>query len=373
MASTPVGEYYHSGTPMNLTVTGRTTSTSPRASASVELSDEMSHSSFLRWKQEMQNRYIVQSEKRQMKERKNFKEQQDEEIQRRKADLHRKTSEEEVRAREKATEWARHNSELGEMYKQDLAVMRDLRRRQHEEWAQFGHELTLEFSEHVERRRESLARATEEKAEIGRRVREEEEYLKNRLQAQRAQFLEEARQHVLSLKEEEIGKTDEAMRFALRQRQSKVEKVKRTERAWSADTKGQREAFLGHARENREKAETTRHMMRGARRDLVQRNNKTARAERQRKEDDAAELAERKAAVAAAKQSAHDSVYTNRKVSPEKVRMMKEIGRAKSPEKAAARGGHHRRAASLAAIALQVGRPVAPPMTPDGRVLVRAA
>ena len=78
MSSTPVGEYYHSGTPMNLTVTGKSGTFTPKATAAVDVSGEdVSHSSFLRWRQEMQNRYVVQNEKILQVERKAFKEEED--------------------------------------------------------------------------------------------------------------------------------------------------------------------------------------------------------------------------------------------------------------------------------------------------------
>lgn len=259
-------------------------------------------------------------------------------------------------------------------YKKELALMKELRTSQREDWANFGHELTIEFGQElVDRVKAETARAAEAKLLKGAEVRREEKRLERQLASQRADALEEARQHVAKLKEEKIGKTEEvraracgaslaldaasrpeppplaslrvppaarqSMNFALRSRQEKVDSVKRTEASWKVDQTKSKEAFLGHAHSNKERAQTTLESMRSSRKTLIKSHNSTVREERQRKEDDAALIAQRRQETDHAKQRTHDQIFAQRRVSPEKQRTVREISRAKSPKKAARKAG----------------------------------
>ena len=110
------------------------------------------------------------------------------------------------------------------------------------------------------------------------------------------------------------------MNFALRQRQGKVDSVKRTEQRWRRTSEADRKAFLGHAHENKDRERATMEGMRSSRKNLVKSNNSSVREERQRKEEDAAHIAETRAAAALAKQAVHDTVYGSRKISEVRAR-----------------------------------------------------
>ena len=58
-------------------------------------------------------------------------------------------------------------------------------------------------------------------------------------------------------------------------------------------------------------------------------------AERARKEEDETLIRDRKAQAVSAKQAVHDQVCTERRISPKKARVVKEIQRAKTPKKRA--------------------------------------
>ena len=81
-------------------------------------------------------------------------------------------------------------------------------------------------------------------------------------------------------KDEMTGKYDEAMSWALQQRQSKVDSVKRTEARWKDKTTTEHDEFLMTARANKAKTERMREQMRQTRKDLVRKHNTAARTER---------------------------------------------------------------------------------------------
>ena len=63
------------------------------------------------------------------------------------------------------------------------------------------------------------------------------------------------------------------------------------------------------------------------------------REEQKRKEDDAAIIAQRRAQADRAKQSVHDAIYAERRVSPDRVRILQEVRKSKSPKKKAVKAG----------------------------------
>ena len=173
----------------------------------------------------------------------------------------------------------------------------------------------------------------EEKGKKGAAARKEEERLKKQLATQRAEALEESRQHVQRLREEKIGKTEESMSMALKDRQEKVESVKRTEAKWKAEQKKATDDFLGHAHENKERAKSNFDAMRAARTALVKAHNVAARKERRRKESDADAITMKRTDFQDSKQASHDKIHGDRRISPDKLRMIKEVTRARNPKK----------------------------------------
>lgn len=312
-----------------------------------------SEAAFAKWKVGLENRMVVDSEKERQKERRDFKAREDARFWTRKQDLHRKTTEGFRDTKAIVAEVHASNHEKAEMYKVELELMKETVRNQNDEWAQFGHELALEFgTEQAERTKQSAVESVKEKARKGEEVRQEEKRWLDKLATQRGEQLEEARQHVLNQKADAARHSGVATAYALQQRQAKVGSVKRTEREWKDLTSKEREAFLEHAQQNRDKASSTTEQMRTARKDLVKTNNSDARKERQRKEDDEQVIAKRRAENAGAKQVVHDQVCTERRISPEKLRAMKEVARAKSPKKRA------QKAAAIASL------PPQPPPSP---------
>ena len=300
----------------------------------------MSEAAFAHWKTELTNRIVADEEKRAKEERKAFKEKQDALFWQRKKQLHQKTSDDLAAAKGSIESIRQKNQEQAAAYKKELELMKQLRESQREDWATFGHELTVEFAqEHCERRKQRILETAEEKARKGLEVRREEKRLEKQLASQRQETLEASRQHVQMLKQEKIGKTDESMAFALKSRQDAVETVKKTERKWKDTATRERQEFLGHAHENREKAHNTVESMRTSRKALIGSRSSAVREERQRKASDAAIIAERKAAMDKLKQNVHDAVFSQRKVGSERQETVRTIMRSKTPKKKAVKAG----------------------------------
>ena len=171
----------------------------------------MSGGAYTRWKLELENKLVVEDEKKAMEQRKAFKDFMDKKFWEYKQDLHRRTTEGFVNVKELQEQIKEENHERAEQYKEELELMKKLVRSQHEEWAQFGRELIEEFGvEQTVRMRQRVEENIEAKKEVGRAVRQGEKRLERRIATERAEALEEARQHVQKLKEEKIGKTEES-------------------------------------------------------------------------------------------------------------------------------------------------------------------
>jgi len=300
----------------------------------------MSHAAFSQWQIELQNKVTAEEEKRARDERMAFKAREDARFWQRKQELHQKTNAEMGDVKAKLADIQQHNHDQAATYKKELGLMKELMNSQREDWVNFGHELTVEYGqEQVERTRQSLLETAEEKARKGLEVRREEKRLEKQMASQRADALEEARQHVLKLKEEKIGKTEEAMNFALRNRQDCVDSVKRTEQKWKTSAETLREEYLGHALENKEKAISTNESMRESRKALIGARSTTVRSERMTKETNAQIIATRKEEAEQAKRSVHDAIFHTRKVGSDKQETVRSINRAKSPKKRAVKAG----------------------------------
>ena len=300
----------------------------------------MSALAFLNWKVGLQNRLIVEQEKRKHQERKLFKNNEDTKYQERKQALHKKVGEDFGNSKTTVDQIHEANRQRGLEYRQALEQMNKMVMHDREEWAQFGHELTIMHgTEQAERTKARIAEASEQKAEMGRQVRQEEQSWDKQVATQRHSWLAHAKEHVHTLKQDKIGKTDDAMRYALTQRKNKVASVQRTERRWKSLTKQERDAFLGHAHENHEKNDLTKDHMREARKELVRKNNQAYRDERQLKEDNAARIGEKKKEIGKAKRTARDKIFTERSVSADKLALYRELSRSPSPEKMAREAG----------------------------------
>ena len=353
-------------------------------SPTTDISDdtpELSSLAFLHWKVELQNKLIVSQEKRHAEERKTYKANEDAKFWERKQALHRKTSADFGNSKDIVRDMHADNIARGNEYKKELEQFKQLVMHEREEWAQFGHELTIQHgTEQAERTKARLAETADMKAEMGRQVRKEEQDWDKQIATQRHTFLVNAKEHVTDLKRDKIGKTDDAMRYALTQRKNKVASVQRTERKWKSLTKQevrrateagtlhraflavpfslclsrygpsaeapavrslvrQRDNFLGHAHDNHLKNDSCKEQMRTARKELVRRNNQTAREERERKEEDAAIIIEKKTQFGKAKRTARDKVFAERSISPDQMALYRRLSRSPSPEKAARDAG----------------------------------
>jgi len=316
---------------------------SPAATTPAKEGDDipdLSNLAFLHWKVELQNKLIVSQEKKNAEERKIYKANEDAKFWERKQALHRKTSEDFGNSKYTVDMIHAENLSRGNEYKKELEQFKQLVMHEREEWAQFGHELTIQHgTEQAERTKARLAETADIKAEMGRQVRKEEQDWDKQIATQRHTFIVNAKEHVHELKRDKIGKTDDAMRYALTQRKNKVASVQRTERKWKSLTKQERDNFLGHAYDNHQKNDDCKEHMRAARKELVRRNNQTAREERERKEEDAAMIIEKKTQFGKAKRTARDKVFAERSVSPDKMALYRRLSRSPSPEKAAREAG----------------------------------
>ena len=314
---------------------GGSTARSPEVAA-----ESMSEPQYIRWKMELQNKMIVDEQKRQEDERRKFKEREDARFWKRKQELHRRTSEEFGNAKHVVEELTSRNHKQAEEYKRQLALMKTARQSQRDEWTSFGHERVEKYGQaQIDRLKEAEVACVEAKRGKGLAVRREEKRLERQLASQRAEMLEEARQHVTKLKEEKIGKTEESMSFALRNRQAAVDQVKRTEAKWRATAKQEKEEHLQRAHQNARSAKNTNDSMRSSRETLTSSHNRAVREERQRKEKDAQLIAQRRAEHDDYKKKVHDSVFAQRRLSPDKQRQVTEVSRAPSTKKAAKKAG----------------------------------
>lgn len=330
--------FYNSGTVApNVVVDGASTS---KAGEEGDDLPELSSLAFTHWKVELQNRLIVDAEKRKKVERDAYRAAEDAKFQQRKQDLHAQVGRDFGNSKHMVEALHAENLMRGNEYKAELQSMKEIVVQEREEWAQFGHELTIQHgTEQAERTRARLAETTELKAEMGRQVRQEEQERDQEIARQRQKFIFHAKEHVQELKQDKIGKTDDAMRYALTQRKNKVASVQRTERKWKSLTKQERDNFLGHARDNHVANDDCKEHMREARRQLVIKNNQAAREERQRKEADAAVIVAKKQQAGKAKKTARDKIYAERGVSVENMALYRKFAKTPSPEKAARDAG----------------------------------
>jgi hypothetical protein len=289
---------------------------------------------------ELQNRLIVDAEKRKKAERDAYRAAEDAKFQQRKQDLHAQVGRDFGNSKHMVEALHAENLMRGNEYKSELQSMKQIVMQEREEWQQFGRELTIQHgTEQAERTRARIAETTELKAEMGRQVRQEEQEWDQEIARQRNNFIHQAKKNVHELKQDKIGKTDDAMRYALTQRKNKVASVQRTERKWKSLTKQERDNFLGHARDNHIANDDCKEHMREARRQLVIKNNQAAREERQLKETHAAIIVTKKQAAGKAKKTARDKIYAERGVSAEQMELYKKFAKAPSPEKAARDAG----------------------------------
>jgi hypothetical protein len=299
-----------------------------------------SQGGFARWQIELANKVTVEREKEADQARRAFKEQEEARLWNHKQVLHRKTGEEFGKTQKKVEEMRQANRDKAVAYKEELALMRTVMREQSEEWAQFGHELTVEYgTDQAHRTKARLAESEEEKARRGQTVRSEEKRREKQLASQREITLDEKRQHVQRMKSELTGPTEEALAYSLQQRQGKADSVKRTEQQWKEMAQQDRASFLAHAAANKEKAVSTKDLMRTARGDLIKGKYSNYQDEQRRKKEAEALIALKRSEATEAKQHVHDKVYSERRVSPEKTRVIKEVTRTKSPKKAAKKAG----------------------------------
>ena len=301
---------------------------------------ELSTLGFLHWKVEMQNKLIAEAEKRKKKEREAYKAKEDAKYTQRKHNIKAQVDRDLSNSRDSVAQLRAENLMRGNEYKAELESMKEIMMQEKEEWAQFGRELSMQHgTEQQERTRARIAETTELKAEMGRQVRQEEQSWDREIARQRNAFLENAKEHVHELKQDKIGKTDDAMRYALTQRKNKVASVQRTERKWKSLTKQERDAFLGKARDNHYANDECKEHMREARRQLVLKNNQAAREERQRKEADAAIIVAKKKEGGKAKRTARDKIFAERAIASDKMALYKKLSKEMSPERAALSAG----------------------------------
>ena len=332
MAQNTSGGWFRSG-PATMIVGSMTKSgVSPRT-AEREL-ENMSEAGFAVWRSNLEKKLSVDDEKRAIQERAKFKAHEDARFWERQQEMHRQVHREFGNAKEVVEEIRATNRERAIEYREELELMKELVKNQHDEWEQFGRELIVKHgAAQLERTKQAVVVRAEEKGKKGAAARKEEERLKKQLATQRAEALEESRQHVQRLREEKIGKTEESMSMALKDRQEKVESVKRTEAKWKAEQKKATDDFLGHAHENKERAKSNFDAMRAARTALVKAHNVAARKERRRKESDADAITMKRTDFQDSKQASHDKIHGDRRISPDKLRMIKEVTRARNPKK----------------------------------------
>jgi len=301
---------------------------------------EVTEAQFSRWKLELENKIAAEEEKRQAKERQAFKAHEDARFWGYKQGLHDHTMKEFRGAKEEVEAMRQQNLDAAGRYKEELVKMKERMKQTNEDWMHFGHELTLEHgAEQMHRTKESMEESKQEKAALGKAVRKEEQKWTRELDAQRSDWVDTARERVANQKDSVLGNAEASILFALRQRQEKVRKVKRDEHHWKQQATDNREQHIEHALDNKKDAMTTNEQMRSARKDLVKTHLSTAREERSRKEKDADNISKEREKVEREKQLIHDKVVTERRASPEKVRVMKQVSRAKSPKKAAIKTG----------------------------------
>ena len=183
----------------------------PGAASSAD-EEQISEMAFLRWKTELQNRLIVEQEKRLADERKAYKQREDAKFNERKQNLHARTSEEFGNSKQIIETLREANLERGREYQADLHEMRQKIAYQKEEWRDFGHELTVQHgTEQVERTRARIAESLEVKAEAGRQVKIETDVNNKAIRNERITNLEQKHKYVEALKREKIGKLEESL------------------------------------------------------------------------------------------------------------------------------------------------------------------
>jgi len=321
--------------------TGASPMSSPAAKkegsvASSAEKEEITTMSFLRWKEELQNRLIVEQEKRQSDERKQFKQEEDAKFWQRQQEMHQRITEDFGNSKGEIEAVKEANLARATEYKADLEVMKERIAYQRDEWRQFGNELTVKHgTEQVERTRARLAESLEAKAELGRLVKRETETNNKSIQTQRAEFQEHMHAHVEELKKDKIGKLDEALQYSFEQKKSMVDEVRQVEDKWKSLTLAEREAFLNHAHDNHEKNDIAKEQMRASRNELIKRNHAIAETEREKKQADATVITSKKSKEELAKKALRDGVYSSRYVSPDKTRAIRMATRSKSPQKMA--------------------------------------
>jgi len=312
------------------------------ASAAAPIEDEgaITEMAYLKWKTELQNRLIVEQEKRLHDQRKAYKAREDSKFWERKQNLHTKTIREFHHSNEMVDQHHAANASKGSEYKQDLDDMRKMIAQQKEEWRQFGHELTVQHgTEQTERTKARVSESFEEKQEQGREVKKMVEAQNRHIQAQRSDFLGRKVKHVEEKKAEKIGKLEESLRWMYEQKKGMVSAVRKIEDKWKALTKHERDAFLHQANDNHMKNDYTKEHMRSSRKDLIKKNRAAALTERAKKEADAAAITEKKEKHEQAKRAMRDATYSARYASPDKSRVMRQANRSPSPQKAARDAG----------------------------------
>lgn len=312
------------------------------ASATAPIEDEgaITEMAYLRWKTELQNRLIVEQEKRLHDQRKAYKFREDSKFWERKQNLHAKTVREFHHCNEMVDQHHAANAAKGSEYKQDLDDMRKMIAQQKEEWRQFGHELTVQHgTEQGERTKARISESFDEKQEQGREVKKMVETQNQHIQAQRSDYLERKVKYVEEKKAEKIGKLEESLRWMYEQKKGMVSAVRKIEDKWKALTKYERNSFLHHAHDNHNAVDLNKEHMRSSRKDLIKKNRAAALTERTKKEADAVAITEKKEKYEQAKRAMRDATYSARYASPEKSKVMRQANRSPSPQKAARDAG----------------------------------
>ena len=316
---------FHSSMTAQRPSSGAATRTpSPQASPmAAGAPSEVTEAAFSRWKVELSNKLMVEQEKEQQAERKQYKAAEDQKFWERKQSLHKKTADQFGKAKMEVEAVRQQNLTRGAEYKAELEEMKEMAAQQREEWMQFGHELTVQHGpEQMERTKARLAETAEQKAEQGRQVKQVAQLNNKQRHVQRTNRLDEKRSLVENTKTGEYAKAEESKNFSFHQKEEMGGEVRRTERRWKSLSKQEKEAFMTHAQDNHTKNDDTKEHMREARKDIIKKNNESAAQERERKVEDQMKITEVREAKEAANRSLRDSMYTSRYAEPEKAKLM---------------------------------------------------
>lgn len=149
----------------------------------------------------------------------------------------------------------------------------------------------------------------------------------------REQLIRKKRDVVVEVRRQEDKMPSTSKQYHLDQKRGTASATRTTEDEWRRLEQSGKDAFARRAAENHERNDLDKEHMRDARRQLIKKNNEVAWTERRLKQEHASAIVQSRSTTEGAKRAVRDTVFSQRFVSADKSRFMRESVSSLSAEK----------------------------------------